>query len=168
MARVIVSLCDGVTSFARFILGSCIASIVLITLAAVWWRYVLDNPLSWIEQVSNMLFIWVVFIGAAVLYRQNLHIGVDIFLGMLSDRNREIWKWVIEIGNMVFIVILFIFSLKLTIDVLPNTAGALDISPAYYYASAPVACLMMMLYFIEKIVDPSRRLPEGEAGTGEF
>jgi TRAP-type transport system small permease protein len=168
MARVIVSLCDGVTSFARFILGSCIASIVLITLAAVWWRYVLDNPLSWIEQVSNMLFIWVVFIGAAVLYRQNLHIGVDIFLGMLSDRNREIWKWVIEIGNMVFIVVLFIFSLKLTVDVLPNTAGALDITPAYYYASAPVACLMMMLYFIEKIVDPSRRLPEGEAGTGEF
>jgi TRAP-type transport system small permease protein len=168
MTRIIISLCDGITAVARFVLGSCIAAIVLITLAAVWWRYVLDNPLSWIEQVSNMLFIWVVFIGAAVLYRQNLHIGVDIFLGMLNDRQRAIWKWVIEIGNLLFIVVLFIYSLKLTIDVLPNTAGALDISPAYYYAAAPVACVMMMLYFAEKVVDPVKRLPYGEAGSGEF
>jgi TRAP-type transport system small permease protein len=103
-----------------------------------------------------------------VLYRQNLHIGVDMFLEMLSERNRTIWKWVIEICNLVFIIVLFVSSLKLTIDVLPNTAGALDISPAYYYAASPVACLMMLLYFIEKIVDPAKRLPDGEAGTGEF
>jgi TRAP-type transport system small permease protein len=164
MKRVIVAICDAITEGAKFILGSCIAAIVLITLAAVWWRYVLDNPISWIEQVSNMLFIWVVFLGSAVLYRQNLHIGVDMFLGMLSEKYRAIWKWVIEVGNLVFIVVLFIYSLKLTIDVLPNTAGALDISPAYYYASAPVACAMMMLYFLEKVVDPSKRVPFGEAG----
>ena len=168
MKRFIISLCDRVTALARFFLGSCIAGIVLVTLAAVWWRYMLDNPLSWIEQVSNMIFIWVVFIGSAVLYRLNLHIGVDIFLGMLNERQRNIWKWVIECGNLLFIVVLFIYSLKLTIDVLPNTAGALDISPAYYYSAAPVACLMMMLYFVEKIVDPMRRLPDGEAGSGEF
>jgi TRAP-type C4-dicarboxylate transport system permease small subunit len=71
---------------------------------------------------------------------------------------------VIEGLNLTFIVILFIYTLKLTIDVLGNTAGALEISPAYYYASAPVSCLMMMLYFVEKIVDPSKREPMGEAG----
>jgi TRAP-type transport system small permease protein len=164
MKRFVVALCDRMTDAAKFLLGACIAAIVLITLAAVWWRYVLGNPLSWVEQVSNMIFIWVVFVGSAVLYRQNLHIGVDVFLGMLNEKNREIWKWVIELGNLLFIVVLFVFSLKLTIDVIPNTAGALDISPAYYYASAPVACMMMMLYFIEKLVDPSKRLPSGEAG----
>jgi TRAP-type transport system small permease protein len=164
MRSFIVSLCDKITDGAKFLLGASIAAIVLITLAAVWWRYVLGNPLSWVEQVSNMIFIWVVFVGSAVLYRQNLHIGVDVFLGMLSEKNRTIWKWVVECGNLLFIVVLFIYSLKLTIDVMPNTAGALDITPAYYYAAAPCACLMMMLYFIEKIVDPSKRMPYGEAG----
>lgn len=168
MKRLIVGLSDGVTAAAKVFLGACIAGIVLITLLAVWQRYVVDNPLSWVEQVSNMIFIWVVFIGSAVLYRQNLHIGVDMFLNMLGEKNREIWKWVIEAGNMLFVVVLFIYSLKLTIDVLPNTAGALDITPAYYYASAPVSCLMMMLYFLEKVVDPTKRVPEGEAGVAEF
>ncbi|MGL4526176.1 MAG: TRAP transporter small permease, partial [Aestuariivirga sp.] len=114
MARIIVAFCDVLTAAAKLVLGSCIAGIVLITLGAVWWRYVLDNPISWIEQVSTMLFIWVIFIGSAVLYRQNLHIGVDMFLMMLSEKHRAIWKWVIELANLTFIVILFIYSLKLT------------------------------------------------------
>ncbi len=164
MTRAIIQLSDAVTAVAKLLLGSCIAAIVLITLGAVVFRYVLDAPLSWVEQVSTMIFVWVIFIGSAVLYRQNLHIGVDALLFMLSEKNRSIWKWVIEGLNLTFIVILFIYTLKLTIDVLGNTAGALEISPAYYYASAPVSCLMMMLYFIEKIVDPSKREPMGEAG----
>lgn len=164
MKTIIVWVCDRLTDLAKIVLGGCIAGIVLITLLAVWQRYVMDNPLSWVEQVSNMLFIWVVFIGSAVLYRQNLHIGVDFFLTCLNERNRALWKWVIEALNLSFIVVLFVASLKLTIDVAGNTAGALDLSPAYYYASAPVACAMMMLYFIEKIVDPAKRVPTGEAG----
>ena len=168
MKNVIVAICDRLTELAKFFIGSCIAAIVLITLAAVWQRYVMDNALSWVEQVSNMLFIWVVFIGSAVLYRQNLHIGVDAFLMSLNEKHRAIWKWVIELLNLTFIIVLFISSTKLTYDVRDNTAGALDISPAYYYIAAPVACLMMMLFFVEKIVDPSRRMPEGEAGVGEF
>ena len=164
MKRAFITFCDWMTEAAKAVIGSCIAAIVLVTLAAVWWRYVLDNPISWIEQVSTMIFIWVIFIGSAVLYRQNLHIGVDSFVLMLGERQREIWRWVIELGNLLFIVVLFIYSTSLTIRVLPNTNGALDITPAYYYAAAPVSCLMMIFYFIEKVIDPKRREPDGSAG----
>ena len=157
-------LSDAITEIARFALGLCVAAIVLITLAAVWWRYVINAPIAWIEQVSNILFIWITFIGAAVLYRQKLHIGVDMFIGMLKGRAQQVMFWVIELANLAFIIVLFVYSLKLSIDVLPNTYGALDITPAFFYFSAPVSCAMMMLYFIEKIVDPSKRQPDGFAG----
>lgn len=164
MKRFVVPFCDAMTLAAKGVLGVCIAVIVFITLLAVWQRYVMDNPLSWVEQVSNMIFIWVVFIGAAVLYRQNLHIGVDAFLMSLNDRHRNLWRWIIEFANLTFIVVLFIASTKLTIGVMDNTNGALEISPAYYYIAAPISCLMMMIYFVEKIVDPDKRVPTGEAG----
>lgn len=162
-ARIVI-LSNAVTEVAKFALGLCVAAIVLITLAAVWWRYVVNAPIAWIEQVSNILFIWITFIGAAVLYRQKLHIGVDMFIEMLKGRARQVMFWVIEVANLVFIIVLFVYSLKLSIDVLPDTYGALDISPAFFYFAAPVSCAMMMLYFIEKIVDPSRRMPEGAVG----
>ncbi len=164
MKSLVIRLSDVVTEVAKAALGLCVAAIVLITLAAVWWRYVVNAPISWIEQVSNILFIWITFIGAAVLYRQKLHIGVDMFIGMLNGRAHQVMFWVIELANLIFIVVLFVYSVKLSIDVLPNTYGALDITPAWFYVSAPVACAMMMLYFVEKIVDPSKRQPEGVAG----
>ncbi|MBX9991158.1 TRAP transporter small permease [Phreatobacter oligotrophus] len=164
MPALIRTLSHWVTEVAKLFLGAWIAAIVLITLAAVWWRYVLNSPIAWIEQVSNILFIWVTFVGAAVLYRQKLHIGVDMFIEMLKGRARTVIFWVIELLNLSFIVVLFIYGLKLSIDVLPNTYGALDISPAVFYFAAPVSCGMMMLYFVEKIVDPSKRRPEGSVG----
>ena len=157
-------LCDVVTKVAEFLLGAAMAAIVLITLGAVWWRYVMNDPIAWIEQVSNMLFVWIVFIGSAVLYRRQLHIAVDYFVLMLPQCTHGVAYWVIETLNLSFIVVLFIYSLKLTIDVLPSTTGALDITPAYYYSSAPVACVMMMLFFVEKIIDPTKRMPTGTAG----
>ncbi len=164
MKSLIVKLSDVVTEVAKAALGACVAAIVLITLAAVWWRYVVNAPIAWVEQVSNILFIWITFVGAAVLYRQKLHIGVDMFIGMLNGRAHQVMFWVIELANLTFIVVLFVYSVRLSIDVLPNTYGALDITPAWFYVSAPVACAMMMLYFVEKIVDPSKRQPEGVAG----
>lgn len=156
--------CEIVTKIAEFVLGAFMAAIVLITLGAVWWRYVMNDPIAWIEQVSNMLFVWIVFIGSAVLYRRQLHIAVDYFIVMLPERMHTTAYWAVEALNLAFIVTLFIYSLKLTIDVLPSTTGALDITPAYYYSSAPVACVMMMLFFIEKIIDPTKRVPTGSAG----
>ncbi len=164
MKALIGRLSELVTEAAKLFLGACVAAIVLITLMAVWWRYVVNAPIAWIEQVSNILFIWITFVGAAVLYRQKLHIGVDMFIGMLKGRTQEVMSWAIELANLTFITILFIYSTKLSLDVLPNTYGALDITPAWFYVSAPVSCAMMMLYFVEKIVDPSKRQPEGFAG----
>jgi TRAP-type C4-dicarboxylate transport system permease small subunit len=99
-----------------------------------------------------------------VLYRQKLHIGVDMLLEALRGRAKTALFWAIELANLGFILVLFGYSMKLSIDVLPNTYGALDITPAWFYFSAPVACAMMTLYFVEKIVDPSKRGPQGSAG----
>jgi TRAP-type C4-dicarboxylate transport system permease small subunit len=156
------------TRAVKAILGAIMATIVLITVAAVWWRYVLNAPVAWTEQVSNMLFVWTVFLGAAVLYREKLHLGVDMFLEMLPARFKEIAFWTIEIGNLVFIVVLFVYGLKLSLDVIPQQMGALDITPAFYYFAAPVSCALMILYFLEKIVDPTKRVRTGHAGESEF
>jgi TRAP-type transport system small permease protein len=159
---------EAVTRAVKLVLGAVMAAIVLITVAAVWWRYVLNAPIAWTEQVSNMLFVWTVFLGAAVLYREKLHIGVDMFLEMLPAPAKEIAFWAIEIGNLVFILVLFVYGLKLSIDVLPQQMGALDITPAVYYFAAPVSCALMILYFVEKIVDPAKRVRTGHAGEFEF
>ena len=44
--------------------------------AQVFMRFVLGLGYSWMEEIIRMLFVWVIFIGAAAAMRRNLHIRV--------------------------------------------------------------------------------------------
>jgi len=53
----------------RFVIGGLMAAIVVLTLAQVFWRYVLGSPLQWSEEVARYCFVWVTLLGAATLLR---------------------------------------------------------------------------------------------------
>jgi TRAP-type C4-dicarboxylate transport system permease small subunit len=152
---------------AMAIIGLLIGAIVLITLAAVYTRYVMNDPLSWTEQVSRILFVWVTFLGAAVLYRQRMHITIDMFLLMLPARIRTAVYWFVEVTVAAFICILLFYGARLSLTTLDQTFGALDITPATFYAAAPVSSLLMLLFFVEKLFDPSKRGP-AEGGSSHI
>lgn len=159
MSKVLSAVCDALAGLVTNILGVLIGAIVAVTLAAVWWRYVVNDPISWTEQVSRIMFVWVTFLGAAVLYREKTHITIDMFLEMIPQPFKSIMVWLIELGMLLFIVVLFVYGLKLSLDTLSQTYGALDISPASFYFAAPVSAALMLLFFVERLVDPSKRGP---------
>ena len=167
MASSLTAFCDLITRVAKLVSGALIGTIVGITLAAVWWRYVLNAPLAWPEQVSRILFVWVTFVGAAVLYRERLHVAIDMFVALLPHQGRKLFGWMVELIVLSFNIILLIYGLKLSLDTLDQTFGALDITPASFYFAAPVAAAMMILYFLERISTKERRAGiEVRAGAG--
>lgn len=155
--------CDLLTRVACLVLGLLITAIVVIAMAAVWWRYIVNDPMAWSEQVSRILFVWMTFLGAAVLYRQRLHIAIDMIVLALPVPIQRVLYWTAEIGVLIFIVVFFIFGLKLSLDTWDNTFGALDITPASFYLAAPGSSALMILFFIEKMLDPTLRQPRPSA-----
>ncbi|MCA0404655.1 MAG: TRAP transporter small permease [Proteobacteria bacterium] len=160
-ARLWGRLCEGADQLSRAIVGGSILAIVLITLVAVWYRYVLSAPLSWSEQVCRILFVWSVFAGAAVLYRQMLHIAIDMFVVMMPRPLQGLVFWVNQLLMLASALLLFIYGLRISLDNMGQTFGALDITPSWFYFAAPYCGLLMMLFFVEKLVDPVRREPDG-------
>jgi TRAP-type C4-dicarboxylate transport system permease small subunit len=57
----------------RILISALMAAITILTLAQVFWRYVLELPLQWSEEIARYCFVWVTFLGAAALMR--LHDG---------------------------------------------------------------------------------------------
>ncbi len=157
--RRLCDLCDWV---ARTIVGGSIAAIVLITIAAVWYRYGLERPLSWTEQVCRILFVWSVFAGAAVLYRNMLHIAIDMFLLMLPRRLQTAVLWLNHGLILLLSVLMLWFGLQISIGTMGQTFGALEISPATFYSAAPFCAALMIIFWVEKLFDPARRDPFGE------
>jgi TRAP-type transport system small permease protein len=167
MAALLTKSCDLIAWAAKVFIGALVGAIVVITLASVWWRYVLNAPLAWPEQVSRILFVWITFVGAAVLYRERLHVAIDMFMAPLPRAARRAVGWVIELLILAFNFVLLLYGLKLSVDTLGQTFGALDITPASFYFAAPVAAGMMILYFLERISTSARRASiEVRAGAG--
>jgi len=60
------------------VISGLMAAIVLLTLAQVFFRYVLDRPLEWSEELARYCFVWLTFVGAATLLRRrDSHPAVD-------------------------------------------------------------------------------------------
>ena len=159
---VVGKISDLLETVCCFLLGLFIASIVLITLVSVWYRYVLDNPLSWTEQVCGILFVWITFLGSAVLYRRVLHIAIDMILVLMPDAMRTVFYWINEGLIFLLAVLMIWFGGRHALFNSSQTFGALEITPAWFYAAPPLSGILMVIFALEKVLNPQKRLPEGE------
>ena len=61
---------------------------VAVILAQVWWRYVLDAPLSWPEEMARAAMIWMMALVAPTAYRRAGFVAIDFVPDMLPRRLR--------------------------------------------------------------------------------
>jgi TRAP-type C4-dicarboxylate transport system permease small subunit len=87
--------------------------------AQVIMRFGFGLGYSWIEEITRMLFIWVIFLGAVAAMRRNLHIRVEAGLLLFPTRLRSFASW---IGDLA----LFAFCLAMTWTGIELAASTLD------------------------------------------
>lgn len=63
-------------------------AIVLVLFVAVIFRYALNRPLGWPEEVARLGLVWLTFLGAYLAFRRGAHIHVDLLVMKLSGRAR--------------------------------------------------------------------------------
>ena len=77
-------------------------SIVMVTILQVFFRYCLNVPLMWTEELARYLFIWGILIASARGLEEGLHIGIEIVLDKQSDKVRAIIKFFIYSIMIIF------------------------------------------------------------------
>lgn len=140
----------------ELLLAALIAVLVVFLTASVIGRYVFDIGLSWSDEASRLLFIWVVFLGFAVGVRHRAHIGVDFVV----DRLPQTQRWVVEViqdAAILFFSVLFTWQAWITVrySFIQRLPG-LDISIAWLYFAVLVAGVLMTIYAIFNLWDTMR------------
>ncbi|KAA9008754.1 TRAP transporter small permease [Histidinibacterium aquaticum] len=79
-----------------WLLVTMISGMTIIVSMQIVSRYLLDISLIWSEEVARLLFISMVFIGAALLARQREHLAVTAFADMLPQRGRHFADALVE------------------------------------------------------------------------
>ena len=76
-------------------------------LLQIAFRYVLNRPLGWTDEVTVLCWVWLVLWGAAFILSDKDEIRFDIVYGLVSRRTRRTFTLI----SSVALVVLFIVSL---------------------------------------------------------
>ncbi len=54
------------------------AALFIVFVTQVFFRYVLNDPLSWTQEVAGILYVWIVCVGAATIVKEREHVSFDL------------------------------------------------------------------------------------------
>ncbi len=147
---------QNVDRAADALLTALSASLSLIVLTAVFFRYALNQSLSWSDELVRYLFVWFTLLGAAVALREREHIRVDYFIGKLPAKMRR----AVECLTLTAIGLFHIALIILGFLWVRATRGTLTSALQWplnllFYAALPCTALLALWY-------GARRLLRGE------
>jgi len=139
----------ALTRLARgleIVVVSAFVALVVVAFAQVVFRYVLGNSLSWAEEVSRYLFVWIVFLASAIAVDRGRHIAVDSLQGTLGERARMILQIALGVGVAVFLAVLVWKSLSLARLAMIERAPASGVPLGLVQLAVPIGAALMLLY----------------------
>jgi len=144
--------CDVVESAIKILMAVLIVSMVVLIGSQVGFRYALNEPLAWTEEVARHLMIWSALLGAAVAYRHKGHLGVDILVMHLRKPWRRMVEMILQMLSIGFFGILVVHGIPLVDRTMRQFSSAIRIPMGYIYASIPVGAALILLFAVERIV----------------
>jgi len=126
-----------------------LAVMCVLAFLQVVMRYLFNYPLFWVEEVTIMLSIWLVFLGAGVAARRGLHIAIEFI--PFPPRVRVWVNVTIAVLIIFFFVLLFVGAVPLMIELHGVPTPALRIPTSWIMLSFPVGALVITVSYIRSI-----------------
>ncbi|MEW9672612.1 TRAP transporter small permease [Ammoniphilus sp. 3BR4] len=142
-------------NWLEILTGMSLAIVVLATFTQVLFRFVFKIPAPWTEEVTRIAFAYMVFLGAVLGAKHNLHLSVDI----LGNAPAKLRKIVLSIGYFASILFISIFSyygLLHSINSKVQTTPTMEISLFYIYLILPFSGVLMAYYLVKNMISDLR------------
>ncbi|MFI0471612.1 TRAP transporter small permease [Halomonas sp. HMF6819] len=120
-----------------------IAGTVLLQICS---RLFLPISISWTEELSRYLFIYMVSLSAGVVLRQNRNISVELFHHMLSPRLRALFQALICLGIGAFAFMVLPYAWQYAQNGTWQTSPTLKLPMLYIFFSTVVTYALLLVY----------------------
>lgn len=150
-----IKLIDEVSvKYQYYLLGLMFLIMLVLMIAQVIWRYLLEMPLTWSEEITRYLFIITTYLGASIATSENKHIEINVMDLMIekiakNQKTKPYWNlFVYSITALITFFISCLISYEYIFMVMDDyrfdqVSTALGF-PMFYVSGAVFLCLMMM------------------------
>jgi TRAP-type transport system small permease protein len=141
---------------AEFFLAVTLAGMVIAVFVNVVLRYGFDTGIVFYEELSRLLFVWMVCIGAALVFAENEHLGFDMLTERLRGRAIAVCRWLSRIAIAICLVLVIKGAWEQVIAGMQSFSTVMHFPLALMAAAALVMALLMLIaLMIEIIRDPA-------------
>lgn len=145
------SLSKTFNSLLHGLIAICLSLMAIFVFGNVILRYFFNSGLTWAEEASRYLFIWLIFLGAIVAFRENAHLGVDTLVQKLSVKGRKV---LFIINNLLILGTMLLVvqgTFNLTLITTEQTSPSMGLPLAWVYGSGLLASVAMSAICISNL-----------------
>ena len=140
------------SSFLVDIAASLFALCVILAVAAVFCRKVLNNSLIWAEEVIRYTFIWLFFLAMPEITRCGGHFALDLLPNKLEGNVRRALLVIIEGLCALLDAVIVYYGTRISLMNMTQYSASLRIPYGYIYFAIPVGAALMMAFSIRRMI----------------
>ena len=143
---------QAIVKVLKFITIACFSILTFLVTANVFVRFFPIASLHWFDEIIELVVAALIFYGAAALWITNEHFCVgDWIEKLLNEKLRHLYRIVLELLKLVFMVIFFYYSCKLASSA-EDVTNVFAIPKWILYSCLPISGAIMIIYSIRNII----------------
>ena len=103
--------------FENFFLVAAVLSSVAISVMGVFFRYVIESSLSWVEEMAGFLLLIIITVGIGAAIHKGSHLRVDMIIQFIP-RTKKHLNLIAHVFALGVMIVLFIFAVEFVVDLL--------------------------------------------------
>lgn len=133
--------------------GTGMAAITIIVFVQVIYRYIIGFSLSWAEELSLYLEVWIVFLVSGYALGKGEHVCMDIVSSRLRGIAKIVVEKIIAAGCLVYAIANAVFGWQYMIGESSQRMAAIPASKSLVYAALFVGFVIMVFYALVLLLE---------------
>ena len=127
------------------------AAFTIITFMQVIFRYT-NRPLPWVEETSQFLFVWSMFIGSILVTARKRHFSMPVLSDFFPKRHRYLFNFLAYVCVIFVSYILIRYGIVYLINGMKRTSPALGINMGIIYVIMPITGVFCIFHTLWSFV----------------
>jgi len=143
--NVLNSLSDSLDWFISRVVFILIAGLVITTTMQVVCR-VFFSALTWSEELSRYLLVWITFYAATMAYKRGNHITITFAVDLFKPKVKIVFTVLAYLLSMFFLVTIINYGWAMIKMQVFQISPALSIPMQYVYSTIPISLVIMIIH----------------------
>lgn len=153
LLRKFAGIFDGTVDAFSILACVLLIFVMLAVCAEIVFRYFLHSPIIWVVEISEVILLYITFLGTAWLLRREGHVKIDLLLSRLKPKTQAWFNIIISVIGAIMCLLLVWYSAQETWvlfqrGVLTPTVLALPKAPIILII--PIGSFLLFIQFLRR------------------